>query len=113
MVPAGPDQSSATATRFSLGAEAYLRLWAPVLRPHAVRLLDGFPSVSGERHPPSAAPEPVAIADLPAAGPCTGRAGRTLDNVTSQRRRSLIPLLGGARIARWEPASWAWMKQVA
>ena len=103
MVPAGPDQSSATATRFSLGAEAYLRLWAPVLRPHAVRLLDGFPSVSGERHPPSAAPEPVAIADLAAAGPCTGRAGRTLDDVTSQRGRSLIrfsavlELRGGSR----------------
>lgn len=49
MVPAGPDQSSATAARFSLGAEAYLRLWAPVLRPHAVRLLDGLQLAKAQR----------------------------------------------------------------
>jgi ubiquinone/menaquinone biosynthesis C-methylase UbiE len=49
MVPAGPDQSSATAARFSLGAEAYLRLWAPVLRPHAVRLLDELQLAKAQR----------------------------------------------------------------
>src|SRR5882762_4537367 len=49
MVPAGPDQSSATAARFSLGAEAYLRLWAPVLLPHAVRLLDGLQLAKAQR----------------------------------------------------------------
>jgi len=48
-VPGGADQSSATAARFSRGAEAYLRLWAPVLRPHAVRLLDALPLADTRR----------------------------------------------------------------
>ena len=48
-MPGGTDRSSTTAARFSRGAEAYLRLWAPVLRPHAVRLLDALPLADARR----------------------------------------------------------------
>jgi len=34
---------------------------------------------------------------------------RTLDDVTVAAKAFLDPLLGGARIVRWEPASWTWM----
>ena len=43
------DQGSVTAARFSRGAEAYLRLWSPVLCPHAARLLDGMHLTDAER----------------------------------------------------------------
>jgi hypothetical protein len=38
---------------------------------------------------------------------------QTLDDVTVAAKAFLDPLLGGARIARWEPASWAWVKRDA
>jgi len=49
IVPDCLDYSDATAARFSRGAETYLRLWAPVLRPHAVRLLDALPLADARR----------------------------------------------------------------
>jgi hypothetical protein len=49
MVPDGSEQRDATAVRFSRGAETYLRPWAPVLRPHAVRLLDELPLANALR----------------------------------------------------------------
>jgi len=44
-----PDDTAATAARFSRGADAYLRLWAPVLRPHAVRLVEALPIAGAGR----------------------------------------------------------------
>ena len=35
---------------------------------------------------------------------------RTLDELASAAKAFLDPLLGGARVARWEPASWAWTR---
>ena len=36
---------------------------------------------------------------------------RTLDEVTVAAKAFLDPLLGGGRVARWEPGAWAWTKR--
>ena len=48
-VSTATNETAVTAARFSRGAEAYQRLWAPVLHPHAVRLVEALSLAGAER----------------------------------------------------------------